>query len=345
MKRISILIIASLFVVTLLSVSQVDAAAVGLQWSFEEGDFIDYRLISDGLVDDKIISFRIDSPLPDMLELPPGVSDIDELDDWMDIPTVPVTAFIPFGESTSEESGFDNIFTYGGLAAGYWCRFAVPTGRSNDTYAPLVEQWTDGPHGTIAPEIIQPPSVQQYLYWGFEYGFEFLDSIYNVTAWYYLANGDNYLANVTIVAHDSTTQARTHYMSLFTDWHVPTVSSPDDINFTVGTTGEEILWNTHDVEYPYDYDVYRNGSLVHSGSIVLTNSGYISGWIHFSLDDLDVGVWNFTIVVTDMLLNSVTDTVIVTVYSSFPLGTDMLLIIGGVGAIIVVGAVIMIRRR
>ena len=163
MKRVSMLIIVSLFVVTLLSVTSVDAA-VGLQWSFEEGDFIEYRLISDGLVIDEIISFRIDSPLPDICEVPPDTHSVGALDNWMEIPLVPVTAFIPFGSSTTEVDGFSNIFTYGGLAAGYWCRFAVPDGVSNDTYSPLVERWTDGPHGPIETTIIQPPHVRQYLY-------------------------------------------------------------------------------------------------------------------------------------------------------------------------------------
>lgn len=328
---------------TFVSIPHTDAAAVGLQWSFDEGDFIDYRLISDGLVDDEIISFRIDSPLPDMVELPPGGTNIGDLDDWMDIPTVPVTAFIPFGGSTDEVSGFNNIFTYGGLAAGYWCRFAVPTGRSNDTYAPLIEQWTSGPHGTIAPEVIQPPIVQQHLYFGFKYGFEFSGSIYNVTAWYYMANGDNYLANVTIVAHDSTTQAQTHYMSLFTDWVAPMVFSPGDmkfINFTVGTADKEALWQIHDVEYPIHYEVYRNDTLVTSGSIELSDNR----WIHVSLDGLEIGVWNYTIVVTDLLMNTASDTVIVTVYSSFAIGPEVMLIgAGGIGAIVVIA--IVLKRR
>ncbi|MBY8997516.1 MAG: hypothetical protein KGD60_07280 [Candidatus Thorarchaeota archaeon] len=338
MKRISILIIVSLFVIPLLSLTSVDAAT-GLDWGFEEGDFIDYRFISDGLVQDEIISFRIDSPLPDMVELPPDTYNLGALDNWMEIPVVPVTAFIPFGGSITEEDGFENIFTYGGLAAGYWCRFAVPDGVSNDTYAPLVERWTDGPHGAIEPQIIQPPFVQQHLYWGFEYGFEFLDTVYNVTAWYY--QSERYLANVTIVGRDSTTHAQTNHMMLVTDWRPPTVSFPEDINFTVGSTGEEILWQVHDVEYPLTFEVYRNSSLILPDSIGL----YDSRWIHFSLDELEIGVWNFTIVVTDFLFNSVSDTVFVTVKSDIAIGSDVLLIAAGLGAVVIVGVVIMMRRR
>jgi hypothetical protein len=320
-----------------------EAAATNLQWSFDEGDLFDYRLISDGLVEDEIISIRIDSPLPDMLELPPGVNDIDELDDWMQIPTVPVTAFIPTAGSPIEVEGFDNIFAYGGLAAEYWCRFAVPTGKYMEVYYSLVEGWDAGPHGAITPQIIEPHFQQSNLYWGFEYGFEFSGSIYNTTAWYYEANGDHYLANVTIVAHNSTTQTQTHYMSLFTDWHAPSVTSPGDmkfINFTVGTVDKEALWQIHDVEYPIHYEVYRNGTLATSGSIELGDNS----WLHFSLDGLEIGVWNYTIVVTDLLMNSASDTVIVTVYSSIAIGSEMILIAAGVCVVVVVVAIVLKRR-
>ena len=341
MKRSSILILSTLILLTIPFLAPVDAATEYLQWSFEEGDLIDYRLISDdGLVEDEIITIRIDSPLPEFFELPGDANSLGELDDWMQIPTVPVTAIIPTAGPPIEVDGFDNIFSYGGLAAGYWCRFAVPTGEYMNVYYSLVEGWDAGPHGAIEPQIIEPHFQQQNLYWGFEYGFEFSGSIFNVTAWYYEANGDHYLANVTIVAHDSTTHARTHYMSLFTDWHDPTVSSPEDINFMVGTTEEEILWNTHDVEYPYYYDVYRNGSLVYSESINLGDSG----WIHFSLDDLEVGVWNFTIILTDSLMNSVSDTVFVTVDSSVTIGPEIILIAAGVGVVVVVVAIVLKRR-
>jgi hypothetical protein len=342
MKRVSVLLIISLFAVAFVNLTPVDAAT-GISWSFEEGDFIDYRFISDGLVDDEIISFRIDTPLPDICELPPDTYNLGALDNWMEIPLVPVTAFIPTAGPPIEEDGFENIFTFGGLSAGYWCRFAVPSGESNNTYAPLVERWTSGPHGAIEPRIIQPPFVQQYLYWGFEYGFELTGSIYNVTAWYY-QSGDNtmgLLANVTIVSHDSTTQELTHYMTLFTDYRPPTVSQSGgvDINFTVGTVDEEVLWQIHDVEYPLDYEVYRNDTLILSDSIGLDDSR----WVHVSLDGLEVGVWNYTIVVSDLLMNSVSDTVIVTVNGGFAIGSEMILIAAGIGIVAVVA--IVVKRR
>ncbi len=342
MKRAYIFLFA--FLLTQAFVGQTTANATGLSWCFAEGDYIDYRLISDGMIDDKIISFRIDSPLADIVELPPDTYNIGAFDHWMELPVVPVTAFIPSGGTPIEVDGFDNIFTWGGLSAGYWCRFALPSGISSDTLISLAEGWTSGPHGTINPVNISPPLIQQYLYWGITYDFEFIGSLYNVTAWYY-ESGDNrmgLLANVTIVAHNSTTHEQTHYMSLFTDWRAPIVASPGDmkfINFTVGTSGEEALWQVHDVEYPLSYEVYRNDTLVTSGSIELLDNR----WIHVSLDDLEVGVWNYTIVVTDLLMNSVSDTVIVTVNSSFALGPEIILIAMGI-AVVAVVAVVLKRR-
>ncbi|MHA2198920.1 MAG: hypothetical protein ACXABN_03525 [Candidatus Thorarchaeota archaeon] len=342
MKRLCVLLILTLFALSLVGQTRVDATAIGVDWCFEEGDFIQYRFISDdGFVDDEIINFRIDSPLPDICELPPDTYNLGALDNWMEIPLVPATAFIPTAGPPIEVEGFDNIFSYGGLSAGYWCRFAVPSGVGNYTFAPLVERWTSGPHGTIEPRIIQPPFVQQYLYWGFEYGFELVGSIYNVTAWYYESGADRMglLANVTIVAHDSTTHEQTHYMTLFTDWRPPTVSHPEDMNFTIGAVEEEVLWQVHDVEYPLDYEVYRNGTLISSDAIGL----YDSRWVHINLDDLEIGVWNYTIEVTDLLMNSVSDTVIVTVNSSFTIGSEMILVVGGIAAVVVVA--IVLRRR
>ena len=56
-------------------------------------------------------------------------------------------------------------------------------------------------------------------------------------------------------------------------------------------------------------------------------------------------MWNFTIVVTDFLFNSVSDTVFVTVKSDIAIGSDVLLIAAGLGAVVIVGVVIMMRRR
>ncbi|MHA2386493.1 MAG: hypothetical protein ACXAEE_09830 [Candidatus Thorarchaeota archaeon] len=337
MKRAVLLLIASLIV---MSFSGMTAAQhmTGLQWSFEEGDFLDYRLISDGLVDDKIISFRIDSPLAEWLELPPDEYGLDVLDDWMEIPLVNVTAFIPLGGSTSEVEGFENIFDYGGLAAEYWCRFGLPDGEPEEDYKVLVEKWNDGPHGAIETRIIDPPMAFSNLYWGFEYGFEFLDTIYNVTAWYF--SSIRRLANVTIVGHDSMTGAQTHFFMLATDLRSPELLSPDDINLTFGATGEEIRWRIFDYPTTTSYVVYRNGTLILSGESDDSNT-----WVDVSLDDLEVGVWNYTIVATDFMLQPVSDTVIVTIESSLAISSDILLIAAGIGIVAVIGVVVVVKRK
>jgi hypothetical protein len=190
--------------------------------------------------------------------------------------------------------------------------------------------------------MVSVPRVDQYRYWGFEYGFEFSDTIYNVTALYLY--GDNYLFNLTILGHDSDTGARTHHMMLVTDTHDPTIGLSGGIryrNLTLGTTGEEILWNVHDYR-PCAYEVYKDNTPILSGECESYNE-----WVHVSLDGLEVGVYNYTIIATDFLYNTVSDTVIVTVTSTNILGfeSDMLLIIGAVGVVVVVGAVIMIRKR
>jgi hypothetical protein len=149
------------------------------------------------------------------------------------------------------------------------------------------------------------------------------------------------LSNLTIVGHDSSTGARTHYMMMVTDVHPPTIGLSGGLNFrnlTLGTIGEEILWNVHD-HRPCTYEVYKDETLILSGECESFNE-----WVHVTLDGLEVGVYNYTIVATDFLWHTVSDTVIVTVTGSSPIATDLLLIIGGVGAVVIVGIIIAKRR-
>ncbi|MHA2029611.1 MAG: beta strand repeat-containing protein, partial [Candidatus Kariarchaeaceae archaeon] len=85
----------------------------------------------------------------------------------------------------------------------------------------------------------------------------------------------------------------------------PSLSSPANIQYEDGSTGNKITWNSVD-NYPETMTVYRNGSVKFTGS-------WTSGDIEYIIDDLDIGAYNFTIVVVDVSGNSAVDTVIVTV--------------------------------
>ncbi len=87
----------------------------------------------------------------------------------------------------------------------------------------------------------------------------------------------------------------------------PDVSSPSNIDYIVGSTGHELSWNATDFE-PDTYEVFKDGVSIISGA---WNSSTES--VSVSVDGLVVGVYNYTIVFTDISGNSASDEVVVTV--------------------------------
>lgn len=84
------------------------------------------------------------------------------------------------------------------------------------------------------------------------------------------------------------------------------VGSPPDIQVSEGDT-DSIIWHPTG-SHPGSYEILKNNSLIKSGS---WNSS--SETITVSLEGLLPGVWNYTLVLTDMAGNVVVDTVFVTV--------------------------------
>ncbi|MBD3160222.1 MAG: hypothetical protein GF309_15700 [Candidatus Lokiarchaeota archaeon] len=85
----------------------------------------------------------------------------------------------------------------------------------------------------------------------------------------------------------------------------PRIDHPSDVIIIAYTPGENITWNPSD-RNPYSFEVYQNG--------ILIQSGYWNGSrILTDISEIDSGVYNFTLVVYDKTLNSVSDTVIVEV--------------------------------
>lgn len=85
-----------------------------------------------------------------------------------------------------------------------------------------------------------------------------------------------------------------------------TVNSPSDFSYEYGSTGNVIPWvGTSSI--PQSYNVYRDGTAIASGS-------WLSGVsIDFNVDGLALGIYNFTIVLSDQSGSTVADTVFVTV--------------------------------
>ena len=99
------------------------------------------------------------------------------------------------------------------------------------------------------------------------------------------------------------------------DSFAPSISSPTDIEFTEGTTGQSIVWTGTDL-HPDQYTIYQDGSPIKSGA---WNSS--DDTITVSLDGLAPGEYNFTCSIADESGNWNSDTAIVVVNAFTPTTT------------------------
>lgn len=99
----------------------------------------------------------------------------------------------------------------------------------------------------------------------------------------------------------------------------PIIDPVEDIEFVLGTSGYSIIWNVSDTN-PSDYQIFRNGTLVESQQ-------WQSGIIVVVLDSLEVGLYNFTLIITDLGLNYAINSVIVRVIPHAPSTTAHLTLV------------------
>ncbi len=117
--------------------------------------------------------------------------------------------------------------------------------------------------------------------------------------------------NYTLVVYDESGNSNADtVMVTVQDTTAPIVDHPDDVQYEYGTTGHAITWNPSDAT-PATYEILRNGTVVESGT-------WDGSPITIDIDGLDVGVYNYTLIVYDESGNSNTDTVIVTVRDTTP---------------------------
>ncbi|MFQ5980197.1 MAG: hypothetical protein ACE5OZ_18850 [Candidatus Heimdallarchaeota archaeon] len=87
---------------------------------------------------------------------------------------------------------------------------------------------------------------------------------------------------------------------------IPVIDHPADITFEEATPGHSITWHPRD-QNPHSYVLYQNETIIQAG-------GWTGGNITVSLEDLSVGLYNYTLVVNDTYGNQVSDIVWVTIY-------------------------------
>ncbi|MDF1540152.1 MAG: hypothetical protein P1Q69_14750, partial [Candidatus Thorarchaeota archaeon] len=84
------------------------------------------------------------------------------------------------------------------------------------------------------------------------------------------------------------------------DFTVPTVNSPADITYTVGSTGHSFTWYPED-DFPVGYTLWLDGIISKSGAWNLTTGESIT----VDADGYPVEYYNFTAVFTDLGGNAV----------------------------------------
>ncbi|MFW9847326.1 MAG: right-handed parallel beta-helix repeat-containing protein, partial [Candidatus Thorarchaeota archaeon] len=126
----------------------------------------------------------------------------------------------------------------------------------------------------------------------------------------------------------------------------PTIDSPDDITYTHGTTGNNIIWSPSD-DYPDTYRVTIDGEL-------LMSAAWGGSRVVVVVDGLDVGEYVFELTVFDGSGNSQSDSVAVIVEALEPTGPPpiqidpaVLLAVAAIagGAVVVIVIVYLIRKR
>ncbi len=111
--------------------------------------------------------------------------------------------------------------------------------------------------------------------------------------------------NYTLIVNDTRGQLATDTVLVFVIDYSPQIDAPADIEYVVGSTGNTLTWNPSDTN-PLSYELYRNSTLIDSDN-------WSSESLSFNVDGLDVGYYNYTLIVYDTSGNLSWNTVFVTV--------------------------------
>ncbi|MHA2151826.1 MAG: DUF2341 domain-containing protein [Candidatus Thorarchaeota archaeon] len=124
---------------------------------------------------------------------------------------------------------------------------------------------------------------------------------------------------------------------LVEDTTVPILNHPVDITYNASDTGYVIEWSLSDL-YPASYEVCRDNTLVTSGNWNTSGES-----VQLSVDGLAAGTYTYNLTAIDLSGNSAFDlvTVVVNPLPLFgPNNMVLILMIGGVAAVVIIGAVV-----
>ncbi len=161
---------------------------------------------------------------------------------------------------------------------------------------------------------------------------------------------DGYLTHYSVDSYNTTTLEKTGEITLerlgieqYSDITAPSIDHPADIEYFIGLLGHNITWHATD-DYPSSYEILVDGTLNRSGLWNSTGEA-----ITVVVDGLNVGEYNYTLVVYDVRGNSASDEVVVTVHSHTASFDDGLLnyvsLIVIAGVIVVLLVIFIVKRR
>jgi len=299
-----------------------------LEWGCSDGDTYDYHLVITGQI-------GTIGPLDEYLYIEifeEGLTIIpNTLSDLADIPNFDGDIFFANGTVTPIDY-FDTAI-----------KLAVPIGNWS-LMTELVE-------AVPFPGGVDFDAPDPY-FWGFNWSVDMGDVIQEVHTDYLKVDGMVARHTVRIVNATTSEWMGTIYLERtgllpYTDRTAPVVNHPVDIEFVEGAENQSIVWGLID-DNPTTYEVSVNGTAVDSDSWTSGDN------IVLDLDEFEAGEYTCTITAYDIAGNSATDSVLVTVTATVadPGGslTDLIMdnilyIAIGAGAIILIGAVVLMRRR
>ncbi|MHA2023376.1 MAG: right-handed parallel beta-helix repeat-containing protein [Candidatus Thorarchaeota archaeon] len=149
--------------------------------------------------------------------------------------------------------------------------------------------------------------------------------------------------NYTLTVSDaSNNNASSTVMVSVEDTISPVISSLEDTQFTIGTTGHNLTWVLEDPN-PFSYEVVMHSIVITSGTWNSTGET-----VTIILDYMIVGTHFITITITDLGGNEESDVVIVSILPA-SIATDPMLFLvivsGGAGAVLVVIIIILVKRK
>lgn len=91
----------------------------------------------------------------------------------------------------------------------------------------------------------------------------------------------------------------------------PIIDSPGNVTYVIGSEGNEIIWHALAL-YPGFYEIFRNGTQ-------MASSSWNGSDVFINVDGLEIGTYNYTLIISDTKALNATDTIFVTVINDiFP---------------------------